>query len=94
MNKVVLSAAIFCLSAVVCFSQTSKMPVPSGNLKPARIQPTAEISDTEWRILIDAVQAENWEESRFVAGQYLTKLGLTQLNRYLIKIKNESAKSN
>jgi len=87
MKKVVLSATIFCLSAVVCFSQTSKTPVPSGNPKPARIQPTAEISDTEWRILIDAVQAENWEESRFLAGQYLTKYKVDNEKKQLARLR-------
>lgn len=65
---------LFCISAVVCFSQKSQPPVSSNTSKQAQFQTIKEIPDTDWRILIDAVQAENWEKSASLAGGYLTKI--------------------
>ena len=74
MKKVVLLVILFCLSAVVCFSQKSKTPAKSNAAKPAQVKAIAEIPDTDWRILVDAVQAENWEKSASLANGYLAKI--------------------
>ena len=74
MKKVVLLAALFCLSAVVCFSQNSKTSVGSNASKPAQVKAIAEIPETDWRTLVDAVQSENWEKSASLANAYLTKI--------------------
>ncbi len=87
MKKVVLSTIIFCLSAVVCLSQKSKTPAESNASEQTQIQSIAEISDTEWRILIDAVQAENWEKSQFLAGQYLTKYKVDNEKKQLARLR-------
>ncbi len=74
MKKVGFLVILFCLSAVVCFSQKSKTLVNSNASKQAQVKVIVEVPDTDWRILIDAVQAENWEKSASLAGGYLTKI--------------------
>ncbi len=66
--------SLFCLSAVVCFSQKSKTPVRATAPKQLQIQLIEEIPDADWRILIDAAQVENWEKSASLASEYLTKI--------------------
>lgn len=73
MKKVVLLIILLCLSTVVCFSQKSKTPVVTIAAKPAPVKTAAEIPDADWRILVDAVQSENWEKSRSLANGFLTK---------------------
>jgi hypothetical protein len=65
---------LFCLSSVLCFSQKSKTPVSSNVAKPAQIKTIAEVSKTDWGVLVDAVQSENWENSTSMANGYLTKI--------------------
>lgn len=74
MRKVVLLAALFCLSTLACFSQNSKTPVGSNAAKPAQVKAIAEIPETDWRTLVDAAQSENWEKSASLASGYLTKI--------------------
>ncbi len=74
MKKVGFLVILFCFSAVVCFSQKSKTLVNSNASKQAQVKVIAEVHDTDWRILIDAVQIENWERSASLAGGYLTKI--------------------
>jgi hypothetical protein len=74
MKKVVLLIILFCLSAVVCFSQKSKTPVKATASKPSQVKAIAEIPDTDWRTLVDAVQSENWGKSTSLADGYLTKI--------------------
>jgi hypothetical protein len=74
MKKVVLLITLFCLSSVVCFSQKSKTPISSNAAKPAEVKTIAEIPETDWRDLVDAVQSENWEKSALLANGYLTKI--------------------
>jgi hypothetical protein len=73
MKKVVLLIISFCLSTLVCFSQKSKIPVVSIAAKPAPVKTVAEIPDTDWKILVDAVQSENWGKSASLANGYLAK---------------------
>jgi len=73
MKKVVLLIILFCFSAVVSFPQKSKTPVRSNASKPAQVKTIEEIPDTDWRVLVDAVQSENWEKSVSLANEYLTK---------------------
>ncbi len=87
MKKAVLLVILFCLSAVVCFSQKSKPPVNSNASKQAQFQTVKDIPDTDWRILIDAVQAENWEKSRSMAGGYLTKIKTENSKRQIARLR-------
>lgn len=74
MKKISLLIILFPLAAVICFSQKTKTPVKSNALKRTAIQPVDEIPEVDWKILIDAVQVENWEKSRSLASGYLTKI--------------------
>lgn len=74
MKKISLLIILFSLAAVICFAQKTKQPVKSNALKRTAIQQVDEIPDADWKILIDAVQVENWEKSRSLANEYLTKI--------------------
>lgn len=74
MKKVVLLIILFCLSAVICFSQKSKTPAKPNASKQAQVNLLKEIPEADWGILINVVQAENWEKSASLASGYLAKI--------------------
>lgn len=74
MSKVFLLVILFFPAATVCFPQKSTVSVKPKPPKQAPLPIIKEIPDHDWRILIDAVQVENWEKSASLASGYLTKI--------------------
>lgn len=87
MKNVVLFTSLFCLSAIVCFSQKTKTPVVSNVPKQTQIQTIDEVSDADWRILIDAAQVENWEKSASLANEYLAKIKIENDKKQVARLR-------
>jgi hypothetical protein len=74
MKRFILAVFLLCFSVSICFAQKPKTSVEPIKQKPLPTPIVAEISDAEWKILIDALQTENWKTSSLLAAQYLEKL--------------------
>lgn len=61
---------LLCAPTSICLSQTT---VEAS--KPVQIKPAGglEISENEWKILIDSLQAEDWEKAAFFASLLLSR---------------------
>ncbi len=87
MKKLVLLIALLNFSVVFCPAQK-----PAANVKTVKPTPilrsgATEISDAEWKILTDALQAEDWTKSASVAAQYLPKLKVDNDKKQLAQLR-------
>lgn len=87
MKKIAFSVILLCLTACVGFSQKSKAVVEPTAAKPARIKSLNEIPSADWKNLIDAVQAEDWEKSSLLADDYLSKLKLENNEKQMARLR-------
>jgi len=78
---------LLCLSSFVCFTQKAKMPVGSDFSKQTQVKAITEISDDDWRLLIDAVQVENWGKSASLAVGYLTKIKTENSKKQIARLR-------
>ena len=74
MKKIVL--LIILINACGLFAAAQKPSAPLIKTKPAAVATpvAAEIAETEWKILTDALQAEDWTKSASIAAEYSLKL--------------------
>jgi hypothetical protein len=87
MKRVFFLATLFCLSTIAAFPQKSKTPVKSNASKQTPAQPLKVIPDADWRVLIDAVEAESWEKSATLAARYLTKIKIENDKKQLARLR-------
>ena len=71
MRKFILFTLLICFSASVVVAQKNKTPVKKIESKTVQPLEITEISEADWKILIDALQTENWNESAALAARYL-----------------------
>lgn len=71
MRKFILFTFLLCFPALICFAQTSKTPIKKVESKTVQPPAITEISEADWKSLIDPLQAENWDESTALAARYL-----------------------
>jgi hypothetical protein len=71
--KKFICAILFCLSVSPVFGQKIIIN-PSETTQTISIPNAATISDVEWKVLTDALTAENWDKSAFYASGLLNRL--------------------
>lgn len=86
-KKIVFFIILFCLSAIVCFAQKSKPPVRSNAPKQTPVQPLKEVPEADWKVLIDAVQSENWGKSAALSGDYLRKIKIENDKKQIARLR-------
>lgn len=74
MKNFILVLFLFCSFFAVGFAQTSQPSVKPAKPKLAQTPIVEEISDAQWKNLIEALQAEDWKTAASLAAQYLEKL--------------------
>ena len=84
MKKFILFTFLLCLSAPICFAQKSRTPIKP---KQTQLQTVAEISAPEWKILTDALQAEDWKTSAPLAAKYLQRLKTDNDKKHLAQLR-------
>jgi hypothetical protein len=85
MKKLTL-AILFCLSILPVFGQ--KIINQSSEAAATVSIPNAPtISDNEWKILTDALTAENWDTSSFYAGNLLNRLKIDNERRQIAQLR-------
>lgn len=87
MKRVVFLLILVCLSTAAGFSQNGKLPIKSNTSKPSPTQSPKEISDFNWRILINVVQSENWEKSQSLAKTYLSGISSENEKRQMARLR-------
>ncbi len=75
------------LSADICYSQKNSTPVIPKVTKQIPAQTFGEISDANWKDLIDAVQSENWQQSALLASGYLAKIKLENSKKQIARLR-------
>ncbi len=84
LRKSVLSVILFCLSVSGCLAQT-----PVATDKPAET-PTnkgLDISEKEWKILTDALLAEDWEKGAFFASLLVDRIKTDDEKKQLARLR-------
>jgi len=87
MKKIILITITLCFSVSICSAQTRKTPVKKVEPKQVQAQTVTEFSEAEWKILIDALQAEDWKTSAALAAQYLEKLKIDNEKKQLAQLR-------
>ena len=79
-----LIIAAICISVLSCSAQPPVVPVKSSTTQTAQ---TAEISETEWKILTDALQAENWQNASYRAQTLLERLKIDNEKKQIAQLR-------
>jgi len=87
MKKFVLFTILLCYSASICIAQNRRTPVKTIEAKLTRTQTIAEFSEIEWKVLTDALQAEDWKTSAPLASRYLEKLKIDNEKKQLAQLR-------
>jgi len=87
MKKNVLFTILFCFSVTVCFAQQRKTPVNTIAPKPVQTPAITEFSETEWKSLTNALQAEDWNKAALLASQYLEQLKIDNEKKQLARLR-------
>lgn len=98
MKKSILLLGLFCASANFSHAQKPKAPAPqtikktspviSASVLPtAAAKPIAAISDAEWKPLVDALTAENWESSASLAERFLARLKIDNEKKQIARLR-------
>lgn len=87
MKKFILLTILLCFSVPICFAQQRKTPVKTIEPKPVQMPTVTEFSETEWKSLTDALQAENWNISALLASRYLEKLKTDNEKKQLAQLR-------
>ena len=87
MKKIIYLSILFCLSAGFCDAQKIvKIEKPTeSNVPLTKI--STEISDTEWQVVNDSVQAENWGKSSELSLQILNRVKNDNEKKQLAQIR-------
>ncbi len=90
MSKFFIFTILLCFSVATGDTQNRRAPVKTPiktietKLLPATV---AEFSEAEWKILTDALQAEDWKTSVPLASQYLGKLKIENEKKQLAQLR-------
>jgi hypothetical protein len=84
LKKSVLSAILFCVSASICLAQT---PVELSKPSQSQTNSNLEISDNEWKILTDALWAEDWEKAAFFSSLLLSRIKTDNEKKQLAQLR-------
>ena len=87
MNKLFIFTILLCFSASAGFAQTRRAPVKTIETKQLQTPTVAEFSEAEWKVLTDALQAEDWKTSALLASQYLGKLKIENEKKQLAQLR-------
>lgn len=88
MKNFVFLTLLFSLFVCSACAQTRKTPVKSTQPKPVvEAAPITEFSDAEWKVLTDALAAEDWNKSAATAAQYLEKLKVDNEKKQLAQLR-------
>jgi len=87
MKKFTTIAFLLCCFVSLAFAQTKKTPVKKTAPKPVQPPVVSELSDTEWKNVTDALQAEDWKNSALIAAQYLEKLKTDNEKKQLAQLR-------
>lgn len=84
MKKFILFTFLFCFSATVCFAQKTQNPS-----KPRLSEPllVTEFPAADWKILADALQAEDWKTAAPLAALYLQRLKVDNDKKQLAQLR-------
>jgi hypothetical protein len=84
MKKFILFTFLFCVFASICFAQKSQTPS-----KPRLSEPliVTEFSDADWKILTDALRAEDWKTAAPLAALYLQRLKIDNDKKQLAQLR-------
>lgn len=74
MRKIIFYTVILCFAVLPVVAQQIKPAVKIAAPKAAQTAIVKEVSTAEWKILTDALQAEDWKTSALLASKYLGKL--------------------
>lgn len=84
LKKSVLSAILFCVAVSVCAAQTA---VEASKPAPSRIAGGSEIVENEWKILIAALDTEDWEKAAFFASLMLSRVKADDEKKQLARLR-------
>ncbi|CAA9414793.1 MAG: hypothetical protein AVDCRST_MAG74-2542 [uncultured Pyrinomonadaceae bacterium] len=87
MSKLFIFTILLCFSASAGDAQNRRASVKTIETKQLQTPTVAEFSETEWKILTDALQAEDWKTSALLASQYLEKLKIENEKKQLAQLR-------
>ncbi|MBA2621021.1 MAG: hypothetical protein H0U87_07460, partial [Acidobacteria bacterium] len=98
MKKLILLLNLFCASASFSHAQKPIAPapqtvkkispvVPAAPVSATFAKPIALISDAEWKPLVDALTAENWDASATLAERFLARLKIDNEKKQVARLR-------
>ncbi len=87
MKKLFIFTVLFCFSASAGYAQNRRAPVKTIETKSPQTQAVAEFSEAEWKILTNALQAEDWTTSALLVSQYLGKLKIENEKKQMARLR-------
>ncbi len=84
LKKPVLLVILFCIPVSGCLAQTPDTADKTIQTSPAK---GVEISDKEWKILTDALGAEDWEKAAFFASLLVDKIKTDDEKKQLARLR-------
>jgi len=87
MSKLFIFTVLLCFSALAGDAQNRRAPVKTIETKSLQTPTVAEFSEAEWKILTDALQAEDWKTAALLASQYLGKLKIENEKKQLAQLR-------
>ena len=96
MKKLILLLGLFCASANFSNAQPiapappavkKTAPVAPAAVPAVAAKPIAAISDADWKLLVDALTAENWDASAALAARFLARLKIDNEKKQLARLR-------
>ena len=87
MSKLFIFTILLCFSVSAGDAQNRRAPVKTIETKQLQTATVAEFSEAEWKILTDALQAEDWKTAALLASQYLGKLKIENEKKQLAQLR-------
>jgi len=87
MSKLFIFTILLCFSVSAGDAQNRRAPVKTIETKQLQAATVAEFSEAEWKILTDALQAEDWKTAALLASQYLGKLKIENEKKQLAQLR-------
>lgn len=88
MKKIFVFLFLICAGVSLVFAQAKKSPVkkiePPLSVKPPIV---SELSDAEWKNLINDLQSENWQNSALIAAKHLETLKIDNEKKQLAQLR-------
>lgn len=87
MRKIIIYTFIFSLSVAAAIGQQTKPAVKTSQPKSTPAPIAKEIPAAEWKILTDALQAEDWKTSALLASKHLERLKIDNEKKQLARLR-------